>query len=177
MGLLLGRSWVCAQAGNCINLLRSAVPRLLIERSTTIDPRPLLLGRIPQGKKVSRALAVKINDECLYRWGERCYDEFLPGEREKSSPEEFRDYLQDHHLHTMHYMAWKLYCEFPNLPRLDRSAILIMCPKSTWLYVFKDNSSPEAFHAPLSQEDVTAAKEFLGVKEQGAMWYDVTRRI
>ncbi|KAI0737348.1 hypothetical protein C8Q80DRAFT_1276533 [Daedaleopsis nitida] len=147
--------------------------------SSTIarDPRPPLLGWIPQGRTVSRALAVKVDDECLYRWGERYYDEFFPGDREKSSPEEFRQDLQDNELFTMQYMAAKLYCEFPNLPRLDRTAMLIMCPKSTWLYVFKDNSSREACHAPLSQEDVTAAKAFLGVKEQGAKWYNVTRRI
>ncbi|KAI9058939.1 hypothetical protein FKP32DRAFT_1596816 [Trametes sanguinea] len=45
---------------------------------------------------------------------------------------------------------------------------------TTWLLVLKDNSSYEALHAPLEAEDVRALKEFLGVRPQGARWYDVS---
>ncbi|TFK89488.1 hypothetical protein K466DRAFT_584541 [Polyporus arcularius HHB13444] len=93
------------------------------------------------------------------------------------SSEELRQALSHSAALTVDYMACQVYSRFPNIPRLARAGLLAACPKWTWLYVFKDNSSLEALHAPLDLEDVRAVKEFLGAKKQGARWYEVIQHV
>ncbi|KAI0706240.1 hypothetical protein C8T65DRAFT_830386 [Cerioporus squamosus] len=144
------------------------------------DPRaraPEFAARLHQGRSPSRALAVKLDaEDCIMRWAEILYEEVYPGQRSQMSPEEFREDIKDMRTLTVNYMAYRVYCEFPNVPRLGRAGLLVPCPKLTWLFVFKDNSSHEVRHAPLDPVDVQGVKAFLGVKKQGAKWYDVTRR-
>ena len=113
----------------------------------------------------------------MNRWGEALFDESYPGARAQQSPEEVLDMIKHLRLITAQYMAYEVYCGFPNIPRLERNVLLVPCPRLTWLFIFKDNSSREAILAPLELEDVRGVKEFLGVKKQNAKWYDVSRRI
>ncbi|KAI0767742.1 hypothetical protein C8Q74DRAFT_1439741 [Fomes fomentarius] len=134
---------------------------------------PRRSGRVylPQGRAVTRAYAVKLDKKCIYRWAEMLYDEFDPGEREQMTPEEFRHELEGMEDFAVDYMISKVYRQFPNLPSLRRASLYVRCPRKSWLFVFKDNSSHEALHAHLDLADVKGVKEFIGVKKQGAKWY------
>ncbi len=116
---------------------------------------------------------MKLDDECVDRWGEILYDEVYPGKRERVSPEEFRDALDRMQTFTVNYIAHRIYCEFPNIPILRRASLYTRCPRWSWLFVFKDNSSREAIDAFLNPEDVIGVKKFIGVEKQGAKWYHV----
>ncbi len=128
---------------------------------------------LPQGHRVTRVYAVKLDWECIYRWGEILYDEVYPGKREQMSPEDFRKALRRLQTLTVNYMIHRIYCEFPNIPILRRASLLVECPQLSWLFVFKDNSSNEALHAPLDPAEVVGVKKFIGVEKQGAKWYHV----
>ncbi len=132
---------------------------------------------IPQGKAVDRALAIQLDEECMNRWGQALFDECYPGDRVQQTPEEVMDAIKHLRLLTTQYMSYEVYCKFPNIPHLERNVLFVPCPKLTWMFVFKDNSSYEAIRAPLAIEDVRAVKEFLGVKKQNAKWYDVSHRV
>ncbi|KAI0738777.1 hypothetical protein C8Q80DRAFT_209096 [Daedaleopsis nitida] len=144
----------------------------------TRGPRSPKFKYVPQGRSVSRAWALEIDEDCLNRWGNALYDKLCPGARATKSPEEIRDLIDDWGLIIAENMAYESYCKFPNLPRLERN-VLVM-PNSRgfkWLFVLKDNSSHDALNAPVTPEDVEGVKAFLEVKEQDAKWYDVSRRI
>ncbi|KAI0767746.1 hypothetical protein C8Q74DRAFT_1439743 [Fomes fomentarius] len=127
-------------------------------------PRPVYL---PQGPAVTRAYAVKLDQKCIYRWGESLYDELYPGKRERMSKEEFRANIDRLEGLAVDYLVGRARQEFPNLPSLRRASIYVRCPRWAWLFVFKDNSSHEALRAPLDPADVIGVKEFIGVKKQG----------
>ncbi len=101
------------------------------------------------------------------------YDELYPGEREQMSQEEFRADIDSIERLAVDYLVGRAHERFPNLPPLRRASINVRCPRWSWLFVFKDNSSHEALHASLDPADVIGVKEFIGVKKQGAKWYDV----
>ncbi|KAI0763001.1 FGGY family of carbohydrate kinase [Fomes fomentarius] len=126
-----------------------------------------------KGRRVTRVYAVNLDDECVDRWGEILYDEVYPGKRERVSPEDFRDALDRMQTLTVNYIAHRIYCEFPNVPILRRASLFTRCPRLSWLFVFKDNSSREALDALLNPEDVIGVKKFIGVEKQGAKWYHV----
>ncbi|TFK89493.1 hypothetical protein K466DRAFT_584548 [Polyporus arcularius HHB13444] len=149
--------------------------QLATASSTPTPPRAPEPKPLPQGESVTRALAVKVDDECIDRWREILYDDFFPGKRSEMTPEQLRRAVSTPS--TVDYMASQVYARFPNIPRLERACLLAACPKWRWLYVFKDNSSPEAYHAPIDPEDIRAVKEFLGVKKQGAKWYQVVQHV
>ena len=142
------------------------------------DPRaraPEISGRLPQGRAVTRALAIKLDNECLMRWAELLNEEVCPGELSQLTPEELQQRLMQMQTLTVKYMAHRVYCEFPNLPRLGRAGLLV--PRRgdlMWLFVFKDNSSREVLDAPIDMDDVHGVQEYLGVTPQRAKWYDVT---
>ncbi|KAI0738773.1 hypothetical protein C8Q80DRAFT_1289214 [Daedaleopsis nitida] len=136
---------------------------------------------VRQGKSVSRAWALEIDQDCLDRWGNILYDKLCPGTRATKSPEEVRKTIRSWGLLPAHHMAYESYCKFSNLPRFERNVFVL--PHSgtprrmTWLFVLKDNSSREALDAPVTPEDVEAVKAFLGVKEQDAKWFEVSHRL
>ncbi|KAI0701115.1 hypothetical protein C8T65DRAFT_656733 [Cerioporus squamosus] len=138
---------------------------------------PDLGSLTPQGEAVTRALAIKVDEECLDRWGEALYDNLSPGRRANKSPEEFREALSRSRLTTIRFMTYEVYCNFPNVPRLERSALLVRCPRLSWLFVFKDNSSQECLHAQVDPADIEAVQEYLGVKKESAKWYKVAHHI
>lgn len=76
-------------------------------------------------------------------------------------------------------MAYEAYCNFPDIPRLDRSALLVPSRgnRLTWLLVFNDNSTHECLHARVDPADVEAVQEFWGVQKQAAAWYKVAGHI
>ena len=124
----------------------------------------------------TRAVAIKLDDDCIMRWGDVFHEEMFPGKRSQISPERYRERLTEMQSIIVNYLAHRVYCEFPNLPRLRRARLLVTRRGALmWLFVFKDNSSHEVLHATLKQEYMIGAKKFLGVKKQGAKWYDVTR--
>lgn len=132
---------------------------------------------IPQGKAVDRALAITLDKDCMHQWGEVIYDQLYPGTRTTDSPEISREKWARLALSIAEYMAYETYCKFPSIPVFRRGVLLITYPRLTWLLVLRDNSSHEALHAPLVPEDVNAAIEFLGVKQKGLKWYDVSSRV
>ena len=141
------------------------------------DPRvrdPELRRRLPQGPVVTRALAIKLDDDCILRWAEVLHEEVYPGKRSQLSPERYRERLVTMKYITVNYLAHRVYCEFPNLPRLSRAGMLVPSREVGWLFVFKDNSSREVLDAPIDMEDIRGVKEYLGVKPQRTKWYDVT---
>ncbi|KAI0793790.1 hypothetical protein C8Q74DRAFT_1445349 [Fomes fomentarius] len=165
--------------------LYSASPTTMFAPSTSSQrATPSTLARLPtprvclpQGDVVTRVYAVKLDDECVDRWGEILYDEVYPGKRERVSPEDFRDALDRMQTLTVNYMAHRIYCEFPNIPILRRASLFVPCPRRvSWLFVFKDNSSHEALHAPLDPADVIGVKSFIGVEKQSAKWYHVNHK-
>ena len=134
---------------------------------------------IRQGRRVDRALAFMLDNECMNRWGEQLYDMFYPGSREQESPETHSGNLSDIELYTAEYLAYETYCKFPSIPRFERSVLLIARRRGLemlWLFILKDNSTEEALHAPLVPEDVEAAMDFLGVEKKGVKWFDVRAR-
>ena len=137
---------------------------------------------IHQGKRVDRALAFVLDQECMDRWGEQIYDIFYPGSREQESPETHSGNLSDIEVYTAEYLAYETYCRFPSIPRFERNVLLIICGRKpelrlVWLFVLKDNSSEEALHAPLVTEDVEAAMYWIGVERKGVKWFDVRSRV
>ena len=116
---------------------------------------------ISQGKTVDRALAIKLDRECMRRWGEVIYDQIYPGTRTTDSPEVSCEKWARLALSIAEYMAYETYCKFPSIPVFRRGVLLITYPRLTWLLVLRDNSSHEALHAPLVPEDVNAAIESL----------------
>ena len=135
---------------------------------------------IPQGKSMDRALAFILDQECMNRWGEKIYDMFYPGSRERETPEDHRKNLCSIELCTAEYLAYETYCKFPSIPRFERNVLLIARRRGLemlWLFILKDNSSEEALHAPLVPEDVEAAMDFIGVKQKGVKWFDVRARL
>ena len=141
------------------------------------DPRaraPEISGRLPQGRAVTRALAIKLDNKCLMRWAEVLNEEVCPGELSQLTPEELQQRLMRMQTLTVNYMAHRVYCEFPNLPRLGRVGLLVTSRGVGWLFVFKDNSSREVLDAPIDMDDVHGVQEYLGVTPQRAKWYDVT---
>ncbi|KAI0071205.1 hypothetical protein K474DRAFT_659976 [Panus rudis PR-1116 ss-1] len=133
---------------------------------------------VPQGSRVTRAYGLHLDDDCVFRWGKDYYERHYPGKLDKLTPEEVREKVDSIMSVTTAYIPHELYKAFPHLPRLRRNVLLIRFPRSLeWLLVLKDNSSKEALHAPLSMEDVMRVKEFLGVRKQGAKWYNVSNRI
>ena len=137
---------------------------------------------IPQGKWVDRALAFILDQECMNRWGEKIYDMFYPGSRERETPEDHRKNLCSIELCTAEYLAYETYCKFPSIPRFERNVLLIICGRKpelrlVWLFVLKDNSSEEALHAPLVTEDVEAAMDWIGVERKSVKWFDVRSRV
>ena len=142
------------------------------------DPRlrdSELRRRLPQGRVVTRALAIKLDDDCIMRWGDVFHEEMFPGKRSQISPERYRERLTEMQSIIVNYLAHRVYCEFPNLPRLGRAGLLV--PRRgdlMWLFVFKDNSSREVLDAPIDMDDVHGVQEYLGVTPQRAKWYDVT---
>ena len=135
---------------------------------------------IRQGKRVDRALAFMLDEECMNRWGEQLYDLFYPGSRDRESPETHLKNLTKIDVYTAHHLAHETYCKFPSLPRFERSVLLVPIRRRelecTWLFVLRDNSTEEALHAPLVPEDVEAAMDFIGVKQKGVKWFDVRAR-
>ena len=141
------------------------------------DPRaraPEISSRLPQGRAVTRALAIKLDNECILRWAELLHEEVYPGKRSQLSPERYRERLVTMKYITVNYLAHRVYCEFPNLPRLGRAGMLVPSAEVGWLFVFKDNSSREVLDAPIDMDDVHGVQEYLGVTPQRAKWYDVT---
>ena len=139
---------------------------------------------IRQGKAVDRALAIKLDKECMYRWGEAIYDRCYPGTRTTDSPEVVRKKYSRLALGIAQHMAYETYCRFPGIPRFRRNVLLVPRRRGRsrefemmWLFVLRDNSSQEALQAPLVTEEVEAAMEFLGVENKGVKWYDVTSRV
>ncbi|KAJ8481028.1 hypothetical protein ONZ51_g6263 [Trametes cubensis] len=127
--------------------------------------------------RITQALAVQLDEDCIKRWSELFYEEYHPGRREQLPPEVYRESIKSLTPFTMDYIGHRVYKRFPNLPRLHRPGFLVTHPDVMWLFAFKDNSSEEILNAPLTAEDVKAVKEFLGVKKQGAKWYDVRTRV
>ncbi|KAI9064483.1 hypothetical protein FKP32DRAFT_1685752 [Trametes sanguinea] len=135
------------------------------------------LEYIPQGKAVTRALAIVLDEACLTRWGTAICDELRLVEPGEMTPEQLRSFLVSMRVGITRRMAYEAYCKIPGLPRFERNVLAMDYPDSvttTWLLILKDNSSYEALHAPLEKEDVRALKEFLGVRPQRAKWYDVS---
>ena len=62
-------------------------------RATESDLGPLT----PQRETVTLVYAIKVDDECINRWGEALYDTLYPGSRDELSPDELRKKL-DHWL-------------------------------------------------------------------------------
>ena len=108
------------------------------------------------------------------RWGDVFHEEMFPGKRSQISPERYRERLTEMQSIIVNYLAHRVYCEFPNLPRLGRAGMLVPSAEVGWLFVFKDNSSREVLDAPIDMEDIRGVKEYLGVKPQRTKWYDVT---
>ena len=88
-------------------------------RATESDLGPLT----PQSETVTLAYAIKVDDECINRWGEALYDTLYPGSRDEMSPDELRKKLDcwlvqwrivivEH----MAYEAYETYCNFPDIP-------------------------------------------------------------
>lgn len=158
----------------------SSDPQSNASTSTRDSSEPHPDSSIRQGKRVDRALAFILDQECMHRWGEQIYDQFYPGSRGQESPETHRKRLTRLELFTAEYMAYETYCKFPSIPRFDRNVLLIARHgglEMKWLFVLRDNSSEEALRAPFVPEDVEAAMDFLGVERKGVKWFDVRGRL
>ncbi|KAL7285996.1 hypothetical protein ACG7TL_001111 [Trametes sanguinea] len=133
---------------------------------------------IPQRRSFTRVFAVKIPNECIRQWL-RCYwDKTWPGAREQyPSDEAFYQFAcRVEHL-VIDSMVRPIYHHVRNLPPLKRNLITISDPAETkrdeYLFVFTDNSSPEACSLKLRKGDVRAAMRYLGVQDQEPQVYDL----
>ncbi|OSD05572.1 hypothetical protein PYCCODRAFT_1475105 [Trametes coccinea BRFM310] len=133
---------------------------------------------IPQRRSFTRVFAVKISNECIRQWL-RCYwDKTWPGAREQyPSDEAFYQFAcRVEHL-VIDSMVRPIYHHVRNLPPLKRNLITISDPAETkrdeYLFVFTDNSSPEACSLKLRKGDVRAAMRYLGVQDQEPQVYDL----
>ena len=133
---------------------------------------------VPQGRKVTRAYGIRLDDECIFTWGKRLYEEREPGELDNLPPAEVRSRVEAMTPATIAYIPHKLYKQFPDLPGLRRNILLIPTRRGAleWLLVLKDNSSREAVELRIDPETLKSVKEFVGVGNQAAKWYDVTDR-
>ncbi|KAI0738792.1 hypothetical protein C8Q80DRAFT_1275028 [Daedaleopsis nitida] len=67
----------------------------------------------------------------------------------------------------------KVYRRVPGLPRLRRRIILMDGSTTTYMFALKDDSSPEALKAEVSEENLKKMAEVLGVGDQKPNWYRV----
>ena len=139
--------------------------------------RPTPASDVPQGPNVTRAYGIRLDAECIFTWGKRLYEEREPGELDNLPPAEVRSRVESMTPATIAYIPHKVYTQFPNLPRLRRNILLIPYRATMeWLLVIKDNSSREAAELRVDPETLKRVKEFVGVGNQPAKWYDVTDR-
>ncbi|TFK80544.1 hypothetical protein K466DRAFT_591775 [Polyporus arcularius HHB13444] len=139
------------------------------------EPLPVRRKLIPQGRTANRAYGIMLDEETLYRWGSKLYQEVRPRQFARLSKEELRDEIEDTLPATLMYVAREVYSAFPTIPRLRRNIVLLDPVQGTWLLVLKDNSSPAAFNVEVRPEDVQGAITFLGLEDENrqAKWYKV----
>ena len=143
--------------------------------STSSDrPRPVIRRNIVQGPAVTRAYGFKVHTECLNRWSWQFHDEIWPGKLDRMSKKRVRETLRDVRPATVSSLPREVYAAIPTIPPLRRNMILMDLMAGTFLFVFKDNSSHAALHAPVRLEDIERAKEMLGVDpNEPVRWYRV----
>ncbi|KAI0715751.1 hypothetical protein C8T65DRAFT_828529 [Cerioporus squamosus] len=129
---------------------------------------------VPQGPSPTRAYGVLIDWQCVCRWSAPRYQRVYGQDTSQMSPRDRDMAILKVHASTIRMLPHQVYLEFPNLPRLMRSVILMDEVKRTWLFVFKDDSSHEALHTHIDPEDVKAVKKFLGLEHQRAKWHRVS---
>ena len=136
-------------------------------------PRPLRMN-VAQGSRVTRAYGFKLDRECLNRWTRTYYEEVWPGKLDKMSAKQVREALRDLRPATIVALPRDVYRVIPTIPRFERSIVSLDPVAGSFVFVFKDNSSHAALHAPVSLEDIERAKEMLGVDEsEPVRWYRV----
>ncbi|RDX49167.1 hypothetical protein OH76DRAFT_560102 [Lentinus brumalis] len=148
------------------------------EAGTPAPPSEALSVRrkiIPQGRTANRAYGIMLDEETLYRWGSKLYQEVRPRQSARLSEKELRDEIEDTLPATLMYVAREVYGAFPTIPRLRRNIVLLNPVQGTWLLVLKDNSSPAAFNVEVRSADVQGAITFLGLEDEHrrAKWYKV----
>ncbi len=63
--------------------------------------------------------------------------------------------------------------EFPRIPRLHRSLVLMNGVKGTYLLVLKDNSSEDAINTDIYSSDVEGVRKMLDLGDQRPRWYSI----
>ncbi|KAI0719388.1 hypothetical protein C8T65DRAFT_736717 [Cerioporus squamosus] len=158
-----------------MNAVASPQPETIASAHTADAAPPVRSKRIPQGRTATRAYGILLDEETLYRWGSRLYEEVRPRQFARLSTKQLRDEIEDTLPATLLYVAREVYDAFPRIPRLRRNIVLLDPVKGTWLLVMKDNSSPAAFNVEVFPEDVQGALAFLGLNPENhqTKWYKV----
>ncbi|KAI0738793.1 hypothetical protein C8Q80DRAFT_1124277 [Daedaleopsis nitida] len=139
----------------------------------SINPTKRRSKVVPQGPHPTRAFGYILYFDCLRVWADRFYEE-LHGVKISSLPEAEREEALFSILATaVQSIPMEVYGKVPGLPRLLRRIILMDGSTMTYMFVLKDDSSPEALNAKVSEEDLKKMAEVLGVGDQKAKWYYV----
>ena len=144
-----------------------------IPTTSSACPRPLR-KHVAQGRAFTRAYGFKLHSECINRWSRKQHDKIWPGQLDKMSAKKVRETLRDIRPATLSSIPRRVYAAIPTIPRLQRNIALVDLMAGTFLFVFKDNSSHAALHAPVDLADIERAKEMLGVDpNEPVRWYKV----
>ncbi|KAI0738795.1 hypothetical protein C8Q80DRAFT_209689 [Daedaleopsis nitida] len=130
------------------------------------NPRRSKVVTTPQGPNPTRAFGYILYYDCLKVWADRFHEE-LRGVKISSLPEAEREKaLRSILATTVYSIPMEVYRAVPGLPRLRRRIILMDGSTLTYMFVLKDDSSPEALKAKFSQEDLEKMAEVLGVGDR-----------
>lgn len=136
--------------------------------------RPLHKSRmIRQGQNPTCAFGYLLYSDCLSRWAEYHYEKMY-GHKISSLPLEEREDAVFMILGaTIEAIPLVVYKQVPGLPQLRRRMILMDAATVTYLFVLQDDSTPEALHSHVSQEDLDKMAEVLKITGQKPNWYSV----
>ena len=144
-----------------------------VPSTSSACPRPLR-KHVAQGRAFTRAYGFKLHSECINRWSRKQHDKIWPGQLDKMSAKKVRETLRDIRPATLSSIPRRVYAAIPTIPRLQRNIALVNLMAGTFLFVFKDNSSHAALHAPVDLADIERAKEMLVVDpNEPVRWYQV----
>ncbi|KAI0793567.1 hypothetical protein C8Q74DRAFT_1215144 [Fomes fomentarius] len=120
-----------------------------------------------------RGYGLIIDQTCLRKYATALHHRLHGDALSKMTPEQAEQAITSMAYSSTVILPLSIYSEFPRIPRLHRSLVLMNGVQGTYLLVLKDNSSEEALDTAIYSSDVEGVRKMLDLGDQRPKWYSI----
>ncbi|KAI0793552.1 hypothetical protein C8Q74DRAFT_1365163 [Fomes fomentarius] len=120
-----------------------------------------------------RGYGLIVDQTCLRKWATAFHHRLYGDALSKMTPEEVERAIKSMSYSSLVFIPRIISSEFPRIPRLHRSLILMNGVEGTYLLVLKDNSSEDAINTDIYSSDVEGVRKMLDLGDQRPKWYSI----